>query len=188
MIPLGFAENLEHRRRAAAKIVRKTEPPREDAAGFLPTVADVVARLAGAAPALKPVGPVGHTPDPPSQAPAPSDTEPSDAKSDAEPDDGTPTSEHTSDQAAADLEPTAAAPIAAHPTSPTANSANGTAATSLDGDERALAEATTETTGGSDTTLVLIERHTAGPHSIELWGPPPDKPPAPTRITRPPET
>jgi hypothetical protein len=105
MIPLGYADNLETRPRAAAKIIRKTEPARETDAGFLPTVAEVAARSAATTSPANTVGHVRPAPNPSDQPPPESDQTASDSTSDDGREGRGATSDHRSDPTESDADP-----------------------------------------------------------------------------------
>ena len=84
MIPLGFADNLETRPRAAARLIRKTKPPERDATGFLPTANEIATRPARTPPPGSEIGQAGSAQKPGEQGDFTSDSARSDSPSDSE--------------------------------------------------------------------------------------------------------
>ena len=100
MIPLGYVENRETRPRAAAQIVRRTEPPQAHDAGFLPTVSDVVTHVSSP----PEVGPAGHVRGGVPGVESTTDQPESDSESDLDLGSRRPESDFASDPAPPDLE------------------------------------------------------------------------------------
>jgi hypothetical protein len=119
MIPLGYADNLETRPRAAAKIIRKTEPPRGDTTGFLPTVAEVTERITEASQLSNPAGQVGTTQDPSDQAAPASDQAEAGRRSDVGHNNRGATSDQSSDRPESDNDPAPPLQPRDDPTDPT---------------------------------------------------------------------
>jgi hypothetical protein len=118
MIPLGYADNLETRRRAAAQLIRKIEPPREDMVGFLPAIAELAAHEIDDALVATPVGRVERPQNANDQPDVVSDLLRSDNRSDAERRGPGETSDSRSDQAQSGAKPAPIEHPAERPTDP----------------------------------------------------------------------
>jgi hypothetical protein len=119
MIPLGYADNLETRPRAAAKLIRKLRPPDRDETGFLPTANEIEERLTRGPSLAMAVGHPGSSSDRGRQADFESDLARTDKGSDAERCTKGPTSDSKPNPSESDAEPAAAVPSTHDPTDPT---------------------------------------------------------------------
>jgi hypothetical protein len=145
MIPLGYADNLETRPRAAAKLIRKTKPPDGDETGFLPTSSAIDERLTST---LSIANAVGH-PGPLRDGSRPADFEfdqtRSDNRSEAERRTQCPNSDSRPDRSESDGDTASAVPSAHDPTDPTVRGRRETDADAPDVIREGLADTLTRT-------------------------------------------